>query len=95
MKEADNRVVKYGLYCLNAFLACLECFVKFVTEQSYIRIALCGDNFMTSCRWVFWNSFNNALDIGMVAGMGGILVKIGEFTVAIISTVAGYYYINS
>ena len=50
---------------------------------------------MTSCRWVFWNSFNNALDIGMVAGMGGILVKIGEFTVAIISTVAGYYYINS
>ena len=50
---------------------------------------------MTSCRWVFWNSFNNALDIGLVAGMGGILVKIGEFTVAVISTICGYMYINS
>ena len=38
MKEADNKVVKYTLYALNAFLACLECCVKFVTEQSYIRV---------------------------------------------------------
>lgn len=41
----SNKCFEYIIRCLQCFLACVECIVKFINTQAYIQIAIRGKNF--------------------------------------------------
>jgi len=73
----DNKVVKIVL-CLTAYLLdCLERFIKFISKNAYIQIALTGKNFCASA----WNAFllimKNAVRFGTANSIGFIFNVLG------------------
>merc|ERR1719263_2003060 len=78
----DNPAIK-ALLCLTSYLLdCLERFVKFITKNAYIHIALTGKNFCASA----WNAFilimKNAMRFGTAQSIGFIFNVLGVFFIA-------------
>lgn len=86
----DNQAVKWGLYCLNCCLMCFERFIKFLTEQGYIRMALTGSSFCTSCIGALKTSLLNIDKYTMVNGLGGGIVMVGKVLVGVLTAWIGY-----
>ena len=66
------------LLCATSYLLdCLERFIKFITKNAYIQIALTGKNFCASA----WNAFililKNALRFGTANSIGFIFSVLG------------------
>ncbi|XP_041370841.1 choline transporter-like protein 4 [Gigantopelta aegis] len=53
MKGSQNSVAKFFLKCLKCFFYCLEKFLKFLTKNAYILIAVYGKNFCVSAKDAF------------------------------------------
>ena len=77
-----NPVIKVILWCTSYLLMCLERFIKFISKNAYIQIALTGKNF---CR-AAWNAFililKNAIRFGTANFIGLIFKYIGILFVA-------------
>jgi len=73
----ENQVVKILLCATSYLLDCLERFIKFITKNAYIQIALTGKNFCASA----WNAFililKNALRFGTANSIGLIFSILG------------------
>lgn len=73
----ENQVVKILLCATSYLLDCLERFIKFITKNAYIQIALTGKNFCASA----WNAFililKNALRFGTANSIGFIFNVLG------------------
>ena len=82
----ENKLVKILLCATSYLLDCLERFIKFITKNAYIQIALTGKNFCASA----WNAFililKNALRFGTANSIGFIFNILG---VAFISATNG------
>lgn len=81
-KAKDNQVVKV-LLCLTSYLLdCLERFIKFISKNAYIQIALTGKNFCNAA----WNAFclilKNALRFGTANSIGFVFVLLGVSFIA-------------
>ena len=72
-----NPVVKVILCCTSYLLDCLERFIKFISKNAYIQIAITGKNFCSAA----WNAFiliiKNALRFGTANSIGFIFNVIG------------------
>lgn len=72
-----NPVVKAILFCTSYCLACFERFIKFISKNAYIQIAITGKNFCASA----WNAFililKNALRFGTANAIGFIFNFLG------------------
>uniref|UniRef100_A0A7S3ISV9 Choline transporter-like protein n=1 Tax=Strombidium inclinatum TaxID=197538 RepID=A0A7S3ISV9_9SPIT len=73
----DNQIVKIILWTTSYLLSCLERFVKFISKNAYIQIALTGKNFCAAA----WNAFvlilTNALRFGTANSIGFIFNVLG------------------
>ena len=49
----DNKIVKILLMVTSYLLDCLERFIKFISKNAYIQIAITGKNFCAAA----WNAF--------------------------------------
>lgn len=81
----DNPAIK-ALLCLTSYLLdCLERFVKFITKNAYIQIALTGKNFCASA----WNGFllvlKNVLRFGTAGTIGLIFNVLGVAFIACVN----------
>jgi len=81
-KAKENKVVKI-LLCLTSYLLdCLERFIKFISKNAYIQIAITGKNFCSSA----WNAFclilKNAMRFGMANSIGLIFSILGVLFIA-------------
>jgi len=78
----ENKVVKALLCATSCCLDCLERFIKFLTKNAYIQIALSAKNFCKSA----WNGFflviSNAATFGTVGSIGFIFQIIGILFIA-------------
>jgi choline transporter-like protein 2/4/5 len=86
----DNSVVK-ALLCMTSYLLhCLERFVKFITKNAYIQIAITGKNFCASA----WNAFllilKNALRFGTANSIGFIFNLLGVAFISAANSLAVY-----
>ena len=72
-----NPVVKVILCCTSYLLDCLERFIKFISKNAYIQIAITGKNFCSAA----WNAFililKNALRFGTANSIGFIFNVLG------------------
>lgn len=89
-KAKENKVVKI-LLCLTSYLLdCLERFIKFISKNAYIQIAITGKNFCSSA----WNAFclilKNAMRFGMANSIGFIFSVLGVCFIAISNALVVY-----
>lgn len=73
----ENKLVKILLCATSYLLDCLERFIKFISKNAYIQIALTGKNFCAAA----WNAFililKNALRFGTANSIGFIFNILG------------------
>jgi len=76
-------------------LKCLERFIKFITKNAYIQIALTSKNFCASA----WNAFTlilkNAARFGFATGVGAIFIVLGKIMITLATGYVCYYILNN
>lgn len=68
--QAQNSCVKFILKCTSCLVACFERFIKFITKNAYIQVALTGSNFCVASKDAFYLVLRNPLKFSVVAGIG-------------------------
>lgn len=90
----ENPLIKV-LLCLTSYLLdCLERFIKFISKNAYIQIAITGKNFCAAA----WNAFTlilrNALRFGTASGIGFIFNVLGVLFIATANALAVYVILH-
>lgn len=90
----DNKIVK-ALLCLTSYLLdCLERFIKFISKNAYIQIAITGKNFCAAA----WNAFmlilKNALRFGTANSIGFIFNVLGVCFIAAANGCVVYAFLH-
>ena len=84
-KTDPTGIVKTLMCICSCCLYCLNRFVKFLTKNAYIQVAIRGTNFCVSA----WNAFilvlRNAVKFGIVNTVGTIFIFLGKFLIASLS----------
>jgi hypothetical protein len=85
-----NPIIKIIVWCTSYILMCLEKFIKFISKNAYIQIAITGKNFCKAA----WNAFililKNLFRFGTANSIGFIFNVIGVFFIAAINGIAVY-----
>jgi len=89
-----NRIVQMILKCLSYLIMCLERFIKFLTKNAYIQVALRGTPFCTSAKKAFDIIGANFLRFGVVATLGRVVHAIGYVFITSVSTIIGYFILK-
>jgi solute carrier family 44 protein 1 (choline transporter-like protein)/choline transporter-like protein 2/4/5 len=77
--------------CLTSYLLdCLERFVKFISKNAYIQVAITGKNFCAAA----WNAFTlilkNAMRFGTASGIGFIFNILGILFITVANSLVVY-----
>jgi len=82
LKEyTDNAVAKCIMCCLKCCFWCLENFIKFISRNAYIMIAIYGRNFCSSAREAFQLLMRNVLRVVVLDKVTDFLLFLGKLTV--------------
>ena len=71
-------------------MACFERFIRFLTRNAYIQIALTGKSFCFAAKDAFETVFANTMRFTLVNGIGGSLILVGKLFISCATTFAGY-----
>ena len=86
----ENPAIKLILCLTSYLLDCLERFIKFISKNAYIQMAITGKNFCSSA----WNAFililKNALRFGTANAIGFIFMVIGVMFIACLNGLLVY-----
>ncbi|CAJ1426275.1 unnamed protein product [Effrenium voratum] len=85
-----NKVVAMVLKLLQCCLWCLEKFLKFVSKNAYIQIAIEGFNFCTAAQKAFYLILSNALRFGAVALLLSVINLVGYLFIIAATVAVGY-----
>ena len=81
MGNKDNMVYKAVSCCMRCVLWCLDKYVKFITKNAYIQIALHSESFCTSAWNSFWLILRHAGRFGAAEMIGFIMMILGKATI--------------
>lgn len=95
MGGSENKCTKCILKCLSCLMACFERFIRFLTNNAYIMIALTGKSFCPAAKDAFETIWANSMRFSLVSGLGGVFIFIGKFCISITTTMIFYYVITS
>lgn len=94
-KDSESSVVKFIVKCLRCYFKCLEKFLKFINRNSYILIAIHGDNFFTSCKNAFNLILRNVIRVATLNWAGDFTLFLGRIFVSAITTGLALYYFST
>lgn len=77
----DNVIFKIVTCCIRCILWCLDKYIKFITKNAYIQIALGSKSFCTSAWASFWLALRHAGRFGSAAIIGTIMMVLGKATI--------------
>lgn len=90
----DNPAIKVILCLTSCYLDCLERFIKFISKNAYIQMAITGKNFCASA----WNAFililKNAMRFGTANAIGFIFNFIGVFFIGTANAALVYAFLH-
>lgn len=66
LKGSENPAAKFFLKCLKCCFWCLEKFIKFITKNAYIMVAIYGKNFCVSAKDAFCLILRNVVRVAVV-----------------------------
>ena len=87
-----NPVVKIACCCISCCLACMECWMKFISKNAYIQTAIHGTSFLASSKNAFYLIARNILRIGAVLTISHLAILAGKLFVMAFATATSYYY---
>ena len=92
--DKENKIIKVVLWCTSYLLMCLERFIKFISKNAYIQMAITGKNFCMSA----WNAFililTNMLRFGTANSIGFIFNVIGVIFITGANTFCIYFMLT-
>jgi Pyruvate/2-oxoacid:ferredoxin oxidoreductase delta subunit len=77
-KQSQSSVAKFAIKCLKCCLYCLDKFLKYLTRNVYIMIAIHGYNFWNGCKQAFNLLLRNAVRAATVNFVGDFTLFIGK-----------------
>lgn len=66
MSYQDNDIIHFIYKCVKCLFSCAERFLRFITKNAYIQIAIYGDPFCTSARRAYDLLMRNVVRVGTV-----------------------------
>lgn len=81
--------------CLRCFMECYERFIKYLSKNTYIHIALTGHDFCTASKEAYHLIHRNAQKYSMVSGFGQVINFIGKVFISCFTTFICYVIIIS
>ena len=76
-------------------MACFERFVRFLTYNTYIMIALTGKSFCPAAKEAFETIWANTMRFSLVNGIGAVFIAVGKFCITIVTLMIFYYVITT
>ena len=89
----NNPVTKCIICCLRCCIWCLDYFVKFITKNAYIQIALTSKSFCPAAWATFCLIVRNCARFTIISGIGAILMFVGKALIIAISGWISYLII--
>jgi choline transporter-like protein 2/4/5 len=85
-----NNFLKCFTYCCRCCLACCNRFIKFLTKNAYIQLALTSKNFCSCAINGFLLCLRNIMMFTLTEGMGNLFCLLGTILVSLLNTLAAY-----
>lgn len=87
---SQNQCVKCVLKCMLCLVSCFERFIKFLTRNAYIQIALTGHSFCEACKDAFYLVLRNPAKFTLVSGIGQVFIFVGKLFISCFTTFICY-----
>ncbi|KNC49936.1 solute carrier family 44 [Thecamonas trahens ATCC 50062] len=94
LKGKDNDFVRFLLRCLAYLFACLDRFLRFISRNAYIQIAIYGESFCTSAREAFALLMRNAWRLIAVQFIGDFVINLGKLVVVVIVAIVAFFMLR-
>ena len=91
---SENKFIVCLLKIARCILWCCNRFVRFITSNAYVMIAISGKNFCLSCLKAFFLLLKNAFVFALVLVFGIVFIFIGEVSVAVANAFACYFLLS-
>merc|ERR1711991_674086 len=85
LKGKQNQCLVYVLKVLQCYFKCAERFLKFISRNAYIQVAVHGKSFCKSARNAFGLLLRNAFRLVAINFVGDFLLFLGKMTIALIT----------
>lgn len=95
MAGKNNACVKCLLCYTGYCLKCLERFIKFITKNAYIQIAITGKNFCSSALNAFLLIIKNMFRFGITHSIGCIFMFLGKAFIVLTTAILCYVIITN
>lgn len=88
--SAQNACFDYIARCTRCCLACFERFIRFITKNAFLMMAISGEGFCTSAHQAFYLAMRSAGEYAITQGVGHTLMFFGKLLVAVLVTIFAY-----
>ena len=89
--SGSNVAVKAMLCCIRCCLDCFDRFMRYVTRNAYIYMAISSESFCSSALNAFILILKNSAKFGFVEGFAEVFMFIAKFGIAVLSTVTSLF----
>ncbi|GMR31514.1 hypothetical protein PMAYCL1PPCAC_01709 [Pristionchus mayeri] len=93
-QTTQNFVLHYILIALKCCFWCMEVFLKFLTKNAYIMMAIYGKNFFTSAKDSFGLLARNVVRAVVICNVTSFLLFLGKAVIAVGMGACSYYYFS-
>jgi len=87
----ENCCTKCMIWTCRCCLDCFDRFMRYLTENAYIYMALTGDPFCESALDVFCLMLKNSAKFGFVISIGSVFGFLAKATIASFTTITAYF----
>jgi solute carrier family 44 (choline transporter-like protein), member 2/4/5 len=87
---ASNACFDFCLKCARCCLACFERFVRFLTHNAFLMMAISGEGFCSSAHQAFYLAMRSAGEYAITHGVGHTLMFFGKLLVSVLVTLFTY-----
>lgn len=82
--------MKYARCCL----ACFERFIRFISKNAFIMMAITGEGFCTSAHQAFYLIVRSSAEYAISHGVGHLIMFFGKLLITVLCTFCGYLMIT-
>ncbi|KAL8625996.1 hypothetical protein ACOMHN_012588 [Nucella lapillus] len=94
LNGSENPLAKFFLKCLKCCFWCLEKFLKFITKNAYIMIAIFGKNFCTSAKNAFSLIIRNVVRVAVVDKVTDFVLFLSRLTIIGLVGAGTYFFFD-
>jgi len=88
--SGENCMVKCLTYSFTLCIDCFDRFLRYITQNAYIYMALSNESFCTASVHAFLLILKNSAKFSMVSGIASVFMFIAKICISVMTTVIGY-----